>query len=230
MLTLAAMPLAFVPTSMVVRPRVTQPQLAMVTSDWQWQKPAVAALMAAALVFSPMDAANAGRSGGRVGGRAPTVSRAPARAPASTSSTVARPSVTNVYMAPRPMMGGYGMGYGYGGYGMGGGGNGMGLYLGLSVAEAFLREQQRQAYLQQQLRTQQQLGADQAAIQQLQMELANQNAKVDALRSQGGSSNNNPVQPQQAPAAPAAESEAMNQMKAQLLEQQKQIEALKAAN
>ena len=61
---------------------------------------------------------------------------------------------------------GYGMGYGYGG------GIGMGTYLGLSVAEAFLREQQRQAYLQRELQTAQQLGKDQAAIAALQQECA----------------------------------------------------------
>ena len=98
----------------------------------------------------------------------------------------------------------------------------MGLYLGLSVAESFLREQQRQAYLQQQLRTQQELGRDQQAIQQLQMELAAQNAKVDQLKAQnGGQVPAASVQPQAAP----GEMEAMRQM---LIQQQKELEALKA--
>merc|ERR1719379_3197168 len=168
MLALATATAAFVQPSMlpvVTRARtVHQPQVAMLANG---QKQAlVTAVAAMALVFNPMSA-EAGRSGGRVGGRAPaprapTVSRP---APAAMA-----PRTTNVYVAPSPM----GMGMGYGGYGMGGG-SGVGLYLGLSVAEAFLREQQRQAYLQQQLKTQQQLGADQAAIQQLQQELAMQN-------------------------------------------------------
>jgi len=112
---------------------------------------------------------------------------------------------------------GYG-GYGYGGYG-GGGGNGMGLYLGLSLAETFLREQQRQAYLQQQLATQRQLGADQAAIAALQQQLQEQNNKVESLKSQNGG------------AAPKidTETEATLKLKLQMMEQQKEIEQLKAA-
>merc|ERR1719424_167684 len=132
------------------------------------------------------------------------------------------PRTTNIYMAPSVGYGGYGGGYG----GYGGGGNGMGLYLGLSVAEAFLREQQRQSYLQQQLKTAQQLGQDQAAIASLQAQLAAQDQKVAALQVQGGASNNNPV-PQPPAAAPPSESEAMAALKAQLAEQQKQIESLK---
>jgi len=121
--------------------------------------------------------------------------------------------------------GGYGMGYGMG-YGYGGG-IGMGTYLGLSVAEAFLREQQRQAYLQRELQTAQQLGKDQAAIAALQQELAAQNAKVDSLRVQqqsgGGSA------PAQMPATAPGETEAMRQLQVQLIQQQREIEALKAA-
>merc|ERR1719379_2985271 len=217
MLALATATAAFVQPSMlpvVTRARtVHQPQVAMLANG---QKQAlVTAVAAMALVFNPMSA-EAGRSGGRVGGRAP----AP-RAPTVSRPAMA-PRTTNVYVAPSPM----GMGMGYGGYGMGyggygmGGGNGVGLYLGLSVAEAFLREQQRQAYLQQQLKTQQQLGADQAAIQQLQQELAMQNAKVEALKSQGGSTNTAPV---------SQETEEILKLKLQLLEQQKEMQALKAA-
>jgi hypothetical protein len=111
------------------------------------QKQAVGALFAAALVFSPMQDANAARSGGRVGGRAP-VSRPSVSSGTRSSFAAPARSTTNVYMAPSMGMGyGYGGGYG-GGYGYGGGfggGGGAGLYLGLSVAESFLREQQRQA-------------------------------------------------------------------------------------
>merc|ERR1712129_608954 len=106
-------------------------------------------------------------------------------------------------------MGG-GMGYGgmgYGGMGYGGGGNGMGLYLGLSVAESFMREQQRQTYLQQQLRA------------QLQNELSQQNAKVDAMKQQGAETNTG--------AATEKDIEALK-LRLQLMEQQKEIEALKA--
>jgi hypothetical protein len=125
---------------------------------------------------------------------------------------------TNVYMAP---MGGMGMGYGGMGYGgMGyGGGNGLGLYLGLSVAESFMREQQRQAYLQQQLRTQQELGKDQAAIAQLQMELSQQNSKVEALKAQGAETNTG--------TATEKDIEALK-LRLQLMEQEKEIAALKA--
>ena len=129
-------------------------------------------------------------------------------------------------MAPAVPMGmGYG-GYGYGG-GMMGGGNGMGLYLGLSLFESFQREQQRQVYLQQQLQTQRQLGQDQAAIQALQNELNQQNAKVDSLRAQGADKAPPPqsVQPQTAP----GESAAMAEMRAMMMAQQKELEALKAA-
>jgi len=130
----------------------------------------------------------------------------------------AAPRTTNVYVAPTPMYGGYGMGYG-GGFGYGGG-NGLGLYMGLSIAESFLREQQRQVYLQNQLRVQQELGRDQAQIQALQRELSEQNAKVEGLKQQNGG------------VAPAvdSETEATLKLKLQLIEQQKELEQLKAAN
>lgn len=188
----------------------------------QWVQPAMAAALSAAVVMTPFSA-EAARSGGRAGGRAPSSSMrssmrsAPRAAPART---------TNVYVQPAMPMGGMGMGYGGYGYGggmMGGGGNGLGLYLGLSVAETFMREQQRQAYLQQQLRTQQELGRDQAAIQQLQMELQAQNAKVEQLKVQnGGQVPTTSVQQQPAP----GEMEAMRQM---LIQQQKELMELKAA-
>ena len=139
--------MAFAPTMpMVTRPSaMTSPSIMMATD---WKKPAMSVFLALALTFSPMDAAEAGRSGGRVGGRAPSMSSRPASRPSSGAS--ARPAMrtsapapapmqrtTNVYMGS-PMRGGmYGGGmYGGGMYGGGmmGGGNGMGLYLGLSVA------------------------------------------------------------------------------------------------
>ena len=199
---------------------------------------ASAAVLAAAVTLAPVNEAVAsmdtldlpttllagrggGRSGGRVGGRVSSAPRAAPRpssvAPRSAAPSMA-PRTTNVYVAP---MGGMGMGYGmgYGGYGMGGG-NGMGLYLGLSLAETFLREQQRQAYLQQQLRVQQELGQDQAAIQSLQAQLAAQNEKMAGLQQQNGG------------VAPKvdAETEATLKLKLQLIEQQKELEQLKAAN
>jgi len=136
-------PMAFVPiTPMVARPTaMASPSVTMAATDWK--KPAMSVFLALALTFSPMDAAEAGRSGGRVGGRAPSMSSRPAARPSS--GATARPAMrtsapapapmqrtTNVYMGS-PMGGGmYGGGM-YGG-GMMGGGNGMGLYLGLSVA------------------------------------------------------------------------------------------------
>merc|ERR1719488_421720 len=148
-----------------------------------------ATLLSALLVMSPISEANAARAGGRVGGRAPSVSRsAPSRSTSTTNVYTAPPArTTNVYVSP-----GYGGGYGYGGYGGYGYGGGIstGTYLGISLVETLIREQQRQAFLQQQLRTQQELGKDQAMIQQLQMQLQEQNAKVEGLKSQqaaGGS-------------------------------------------
>ena len=196
----------------------------------QWARPALGAMLAAAVTFVPMDSAFAsvdttallaGRSGGRVGGRV----SAPRMAPRSGGGGYGGGyggGRTNIYVAPP--MGGYGMGYGmgYGGYGYGGG-NGVGLYLGLSLAETFIREQQRQAFLQQQLRTQQELGADQAQIQLLRQELEAQNAKVDSLRSQQGGA------PSLSPQAAPGESEAVRQLQQQLLQQQKELESLKAA-
>ena len=64
--------------------------------------------------------------------------------------------------------------------------------------------------------------AAQAAIQALQMQLQEQTAKVDQLRAQGGGGS---TAPQIAP----GENEAELRLKLQLLEQQKEIEALKAA-
>merc|ERR1719409_2396470 len=104
--------------------------------------------------------------------------------------------------------------------------SGMGMYLGLSVAEAFLKEQQRQAYLQQQLKVQQQLGADSAKIAELQAQLAAQNSKVDALAAQGGANNQAPAGPP-GMASQAAPGEAELKLQLQMLQQQKEIELLK---
>merc|ERR1719152_641281 len=200
----------------------------------KFAQPAVAAALAAAITLAPIDAAfAAGKSGGRVGGRVSSSTTTRSVAPSASSSSTTRaagtrvappaapapPQVTNVYqMAPQPMMG-YG-GYGYGGYGAPMGGNGLGLFVGLEVAEMFLKEQQRQAYLQQQLKTQQQLGADKAAIESLQRQLAEQNAKVDSLRAQQP-----PPPPGQA--APAAMSEDQLKLQLQLIQQQKELEMMK---
>jgi hypothetical protein len=168
------------------------------------------ALLAGLVAFSPLDEAQAARSGSRVGGRAPVTRSAPSR-PATH---------TNVYIAPAPVYGG-GYGYGYGG-GLFGGGISTGAYLGLSLVDTLIREQQRQQFLQQQLRTQQELGRDQAMIQQLQAELAAQSAKVDGLKAQqlqaGGSV-----------PAPQADSGAVNLLQQQLFQPQKEIELLKAS-
>mmetsp|Transcript_16833 Transcript_16833/g.53945 ORF Transcript_16833/g.53945 Transcript_16833/m.53945 type:complete len:220 (+) Transcript_16833:36-695(+) len=194
------------------------PASAMLLPRDAGQKAAGLAL-AAIVAFAPLSEVEAARSGGRVGGRAP--SRAPSVSRAAPAP--ASPSRTNVYISPAPVYGG-GMGYGYGGYGgyggFGGGGISTGTYLGISLVETLIREQQRQAYLQQQLRTQQELGRDQAAIAQLQAELAAQNSKVEQLKSQ---------QVAPAAAAPAADAATVSQLQQQLQQQQQQIEALKAA-
>jgi len=210
-LALAPAPAARAPA--LVSPRAASPT--MLASDDRAKLVGLA--LAGLLAFGPIDDASAARSGSRVGGRAPVSRSAPSRsAPA--------PQHTNVYIAPAPVYGG-GYGYGYGGGGgFFGGGISTGAYLGLSLVDTLIREQQRQAYLQQQLRTQQELGKDQAMIAQLQAELAAQNAKVEGLR----------AQQQQQPATaqqPVAQNDngAMSLLQQQLLEQQKQIELLKAS-
>ena len=76
-------PVAFVPiTPMVARPAaVASPSVVMAATDWK--KPAMSVFLALALTFSPMDAAEAGRSGGRIGGRAPSMSSRPMARPSS---------------------------------------------------------------------------------------------------------------------------------------------------
>jgi hypothetical protein len=124
-----------------------QPPRAL-TAPTQPAKAFGAAMLAALLTMAPVDEAfAASRSGGRVGGRAPVYRSAPSRTYRS----------TNVYISPPAVVYGGGYGYGYG-YGIS-----PGAYLGLSLVEALIREQERQAYLQQQLRTQLELGRDQVA-------------------------------------------------------------------
>jgi hypothetical protein len=84
--------------------------------------------------------------------------------------------------------GGYG-GYGYGGYGYGGFGYGpfglstgsVGLDVGIGVTEMLIREQQRQAFLQNQIQVQRELGRDAATIDQLQREVEAGNARLAEL-------------------------------------------------
>mmetsp|Transcript_24949 Transcript_24949/g.63280 ORF Transcript_24949/g.63280 Transcript_24949/m.63280 type:complete len:108 (+) Transcript_24949:390-713(+) len=82
--------------------------------------------------------------------------------------------------------GGYG-GYGYGGYGYGGFGYARpltGLDVGVGVAQLLLREQARSNYLQAQLQQQQRLGQDEAMIRQLQLQLQEQNGKLEQIKAQ----------------------------------------------
>ena len=118
----------------------------------------------ASTTAAPSATASDSRTGGRIGGRAPAPAAAPAAAQAATEAAApAAPAVTNVIIQ-QPMQPMYGGGMGYGQPMMGGGGGGgMGLLIGAELVEAFMKEQQRQAMLKQQLATQQQLGADQAA-------------------------------------------------------------------
>jgi hypothetical protein len=132
----------------------------------------------------------AARSGGRVGGRAPMRSAPRPSAPRTqnynsgprTNINVITPGV-GVY----PRYGGYGYG-GYGGYG-GGFGYGpfgfstgsVGLDVGIGVTEMLIREQQRQAFLQNQIQVQRELGRDAATIDQLQREVEAGNARLAEL-------------------------------------------------
>merc|ERR1719146_344955 len=85
-------------------------------------------------------------------------------------------------MMGAPMMGGYGMGYGSPlGFG---GGLTTGQFLGIELINSIFREQARQAQIQRELKVQQQLGQDQAKIAELQMQLTQQNSKIDGLKSQ----------------------------------------------
>mmetsp|Transcript_26329 Transcript_26329/g.43721 ORF Transcript_26329/g.43721 Transcript_26329/m.43721 type:complete len:254 (+) Transcript_26329:67-828(+) len=209
-----------------------------------WAQPAITATataIAAAISFAPIDTIVQAKSvGGRVASSSKTSVVRPSTTTMSSSSKTsvkpptapvtniitppAAPPVTNIYMASPQPMGYGGIGYGgmgYGGYGQPMGGAGMGLLIGAELAEAFLKEQQRQAYIQQQLKVQQQLGTDQAKIQELQRQLAEQNAKVDALAAQKAAAPVSSATPQQAP------SEAQLQLQLQVLQQQRELEVMK---
>ena len=185
------------------------------------QRTALAALAAAVLVAAPMDA-EAARSGGRMGGRAPAMRSAPMRsAPMRGGGGYGGGyggGRTNVYVSPGIGMGMSPFGYGYG-YGIS-----PGAYLGLTLAETLLREQQRQAYLEQQLRTQQQLGQDQAMIQQLQTALAEQSAKVEGLRAQGGGGGGGAAAPAQ-----TADQAQIERLTRELAEQKAALQKLQTA-
>ena len=187
------------------------------------QRTALAALAAAVLVAAPMDA-EAARSGGRMGGRAPAMRSAPMRsAPMRGGGGYGGGyggGRTNVIISPGIGMGMSPFGYGYGyGYGIS-----PGAYLGLTLAETLLREQQRQAYLEQQLRTQQQLGQDQAMIQQLQTALAEQSAKVEGLRAQGGGGGGGAAAPAQ-----TADQAQIERLTRELAEQKAALQKLQTA-
>lgn len=183
----------------------------------QSAKNAAGMLALAAMALMPMDA-DAARSGGRMGGggfsRGPSMTRTMPRAPAVQS--FAPRSQTNVYVSPgmgfaTPGFGGFSPFGGYG-YSPFGGGMSTGTYLGFSLIEALIREQQRQAYLQQQLRVQQQLGTDQAMIAKLQAEVQAQDAKVNDMKAK----------------APPVDDATYKKLQEQLLAQQQEIEKLKA--
>jgi hypothetical protein len=182
-------------------PSPRQPPRAL-TAPTQPAKAFGAAMLAALLTMAPVDEAfAASRSGGRVGGRASVYRSAPSRTYRS----------TNVYISPPAVVYGGGYGYGYG-YGIS-----PGAYLGLSLVEALIREQERQAYLQQQLRTQLELGRDQAKIAELQRQLADQSAKVEGLRSQ---------QADRGSAPDREDAETIRKLQKQLRLQQREIEQL----
>ena len=185
------------------------------------------ALLALLLVAGPVDEAQAARMGGRMGGRAPSMGRMGGGMGGGMRGGYGggMRGGTNVYVSPGM---GMGMGYGYGMMSPFGFGISPGAYLGLSLAELFVREQQRQAFLEQQLRTAQELGQDQAMIAQLQSQLNEQNGKVEAIRARQAAEGGDA--PASAPAkAPSTESEAIQLLQKQLQEQQAEIAALKAA-
>jgi hypothetical protein len=177
-------------------------------------RPALGVLLAALLTLAPFDAAEAARTGGRVGGRMPS---APPRMTQQRiyqqQRVYPQRSTTNIYVAPSAS-------YGYSPFGFG---MSPGSYLGYSLAEAFIREQQRQAYLQQQLAVQQQLGQDQQAIAQLQQALTAQNAKVEALKLQQPGNDGATISD-----TSNSDSERIRQLQKEVTEQQKEIEAFRA--
>ena len=228
MLALAVSSLAFSAPLRPAAPARTG-QLTMLTGPSRNDAAKIgSALLALLLVVGPVDEAQAARMGGRMGGRAPSMGRMSGGMSGGMRGGYGggMRGGTNVYVSPGMGMG-MGMGYGYGmspfGFGIS-----PGAYLGLSLAEAFVREQQRQAFLEQQLRTAQELGQDQAMIAQLQSQLNEQNGKVEAIRARQAAEGGDA--PATAPAqAPSTESEAIQLLQKQLQEQQAEIAALKAA-
>mmetsp|Transcript_10824 Transcript_10824/g.28407 ORF Transcript_10824/g.28407 Transcript_10824/m.28407 type:complete len:164 (+) Transcript_10824:1-492(+) len=103
-------------------------------------------------------------------------------------------------------------------------GGGTGMMIGAELLKTFMQEQERQAQLKEQLKIQEQLGTDTTKIAELQKMLAEQNAKMDALAAQKSAL----PQPAAAPAAaPGAPSEEQLKLQLELVQQQKQLEALK---
>eukprot|EP00965_Chrysotila_dentata_P214759 6188369-Pleurochrysis_carterae.AAC.2 len=164
--------------------RSPSPQTLASAPPPDWKTKAASALCALLFVASPLtidsaEAASRG-SGGRMGGRvAPRAAPTPSRTHTHTNTVIVQPAPTVV--SPFPSYG-YGGGYGYGYVAPSPGL--VGLSVGLDIAGAIMREQQRQAFLEQQLRTQRELGADQVKIAELQRQLAEQNSKIDQLRYQ----------------------------------------------
>merc|ERR1719353_1211253 len=96
------------------------------------------------------------------------------------------PRVQNYNSAPRTNInvitpgGGYGCGgFGYGPFGLSTGS--VGLDVGIGVAEMLIREQQRQAFLQNQIQVQRELGRDAATISELQREVEIGNSRLAEL-------------------------------------------------
>mmetsp|Transcript_30498 Transcript_30498/g.59571 ORF Transcript_30498/g.59571 Transcript_30498/m.59571 type:complete len:219 (-) Transcript_30498:520-1176(-) len=148
-------------------------------------------LMIGAQTLIPTEA-EAAKSGGRVGGGFKKMSSsrsAPSKTAvgaAAAPTTVVRPTTVNVInTAPA-----YGGGYGYGGgFGYGGFGPPLspGVWVGLGaieLAETFAREQRRQEAYKRELETQRKLGQDQAAIESLEKQLAQQNMMMMQMQQQ----------------------------------------------
>merc|ERR1712050_499997 len=99
-------------------------------------------------------------------------------------------------------------------------GGGMGMLVGAEVIKTFFEAQEKRKQMEQQLKVQQELGADTAKIEELQRMLKEQNAKVEALAAQKN------ALPAEAPAAEAP-SEGNLKLQLEVLQQQKELELLK---
>ena len=119
---------------------------------------------------------------------------APPKTATSATAAPAAPAPTTVNVInTAPAYGGYGGGIGYGGgfggYGMFGPPLSPGAWMaltGLELAESFAREQRRQEFYRQQLETQRQLGKDQAAIDQLNKQIAEQDKMLKEMQAKMG--------------------------------------------